>query len=653
MGNPRSSSKRPVAAAAPGGGNAALLVAGIVCLLVATIAAGLLAVQHIAGIGLPGCRPDGPCAQAAASFWGKIAVGGFVWPVSFLGLAFFDAALVGWVVTRGRLSPLLKNLARLGALASLFFLYIVWHEKLPCGYCITAHVANLLFWLIAEAAGAGRVRATQSLVAAVFAFASTSVLLGVGDAVVRSQSTQRAEQDRTQSVQEIIRKGQEPPPSPRPTPPPPNATATQPALGPPPTTAPTTTTTTPDAAAAPKALAGRYRWGPAEAPIRIVMFSAYQCPDCLRIESQIEQLMQRPNVAVWMRHFPFTSDCNKYIGRTTQPNGCWAARAAEAAGILYGDEGFWKMHKWLFQRRGVFQTTQELEDGLRQLGFDTTNFVATMQSEEPLNRIREDVEFAQELGLFFTPMIFVNGVELKGWHVPNALIRTVDEVLASNPPPLPPTVDRPPLAIDKYVADWRDGDEIRLPADATPRRMGPDDAKIQVVIYGDLQEPGSAEADILVRGLANARGDIRYTWRHYPFNQECNPNLQRSMFPQACRAAQAAEAAGFLGGADAYWGMQAWLAANRADISDGPLRAAAQALGLSADELVARMGASDVAAAIADDVASGKQFPSLRIGMPAGIHSIPTIFVNGRLAPRWKLGDRPILDLIVGEAGGP
>ena len=65
-----------------------------------------------------------------------------------------------------------------------------------------------------------------------------------------------------------------------------------------------------------------------------------------------------------IRYFPFNSDCNPFVTKTLHSNACWAARAAETAGMLWGPEGFWKMHVWLFDRRGVFETTRELEEGI-------------------------------------------------------------------------------------------------------------------------------------------------------------------------------------------------------------------------------------------------------------------------------------------------
>jgi hypothetical protein len=53
---------------------------------------------------------------------------------------------------------------------------------------------------------------------------------------------------------------------------------------------------------------------------------------------------------------------------------------------------------------------------------------------------------------------------------------------------------------------------------------------------------------------------------------------------------------------------------------------------------------------ILDDIEAGKQLPQLRHGMPAGLYGIPTIFVNSRYVPRWKLDDKPVLNEILLDA---
>ncbi len=627
---------RPLRSAAP----VWMLLAGALCLLVGVVAAGLLVSDHFGGIKLPGCGADSPCARATASVWGKLKIGEYVWPVSFMGATYFAAALVGWLVARGALPTFLRWVARLGALFSVAYVGIIAYERLFCPYCLASHAGNLLFWIIMESTRTKPRSLAAPLLSAMFVFIVSSVGLAVADAQQRENLRIEGEQQRSSAVAQIAAREEQ------------ARLVSQ---------AATTqgSSTKPAAPVSPirpgQVLAGRYIFGPPQAPIRIVMFTGYQCPDCLRIESQLETLMTtRRDIQVSIRHFPFNSDCNPSIGRTTQPNGCWAARAAEAAGILYGVDGFWKMHKWLFEptRRGEFQTTQDLENGLRSLGLDPAGFTQVMQSEETARRVREDVQLAKELGLYFTPMIFVNGVELKGWHVPNALARTVDDVAATKPAPRGPEADLPPSALEKYIADWREQTVLPLAEDKVARRMGPENAAVNVVLWGDLTEPTTAEADAIVRKLVAERGDVSYTFRHYPFDSSCNAAVQQSKFPNGCLAARAAETAGLLGDNDAYWKMHIWITQNQGKLSEAAINEAAASFGLKADVFAERLKQPDVQELVANDIDAGRKLPSLRLGTPAGISSIPTIFVNGKLLPRWKLDDRSVIELVLQEASG-
>ena len=104
----------------------------------------------------------------------------------------------------------------------------------------------------------------------------------------------------------------------------------------------------------------------------------YQCPDCKRFETQAENILrQRNDVSFAIKHYPFCPDCNPNLKANRHPNACWAARAAEAARILQGDEGLERMHNWLFKNSGSF-TQASFSASLRQLGFDPTTFIKTM-----------------------------------------------------------------------------------------------------------------------------------------------------------------------------------------------------------------------------------------------------------------------------------
>jgi protein-disulfide isomerase len=402
---------------------------------------------------------------------------------------------------------------------------------------------------------------------------------------------------------------------------------------------------------------GRWRKGPEEAAIRIVMLTDYQCPDCKRLETEAEELFKsRKDLSLAIKHFPMCKDaapgvpCNKYITRTLHQNACWGARAAEAAGILAGDDGFFKMHDWLFSRGGSF-TDAELKAALPALGFDPTSFVAVMSGPETLRRVQADIEDGIALGLNYTPMIFVNGVELKGWNVPKAITKTVEQVAAANPPPRTASADRPVLAATKYIEDWREQRARPMPPEKTVRALGADAtaAKVLVVVFGDLQEENTARIDEEIRDALRTLPSARYIFRHFPVCKDCNPTLpaqvpEASLHPMACKAASAAEAAGGIAGNDGYWKMHTWLLKNRQGLTDEKIRAGARELGFDAAALDAAMGRPDVKAAISEDAVSGS-------GM--GFTGIPAVYVNGKWVPRtYREGDRVVARIMEEAAKG-
>lgn len=675
---------------APGRG--AIRALGTALLVVSAAASAMLVVEHF-GNSLPGCGPKSACAELDASVWGRVP--GLNWPVSFLGLGWFVALLAAWLSLRSAIPAWFRNLVRAGGLVSLLLLGVMLAKGQICPYCLTVHVANLAFLGLLEtslrrsaspvpagsepsARKAGRVArgrkaaragkaarqarsgapvpairaagARRSLALGAGAFVVVTLGLAIAEAQTQEIRAARAEADRAASVQKMVRKSEG------------SASAHPAGSGEEGSgeknTGPFTgrDLTDPNDLWGASGFTGRYRYGPENAPIRIVLLTDYQCPDCYKIENELDGILKsRQDVSVSIKQFPMCREaapgvlCNKYASRTLHPNACWAARAAEAAGILGGNDGFWKMHRWLFARRGEF-TDSELAAEVAELGFDAEKFRTTMAGQETLDRVRSDVEEGKALGLWFTPMIFINGVELKGWNMPNALTRTVAEVAASHPPPGRATDDHPELAAEKYVSDWQD----RAPSPIAPDRrswpLGVDaagDPAVDVVVFGDYLESRTALVDAEIRAAMKGRNDVRYNFRHYPVEKECNPTLpaevpEASIHPGACRASRAAEAAGSLGGVDAYWAMHEWLLQNQRYLTDPELKAAAKEIGLNGDALLTEMQSAEVTDAIAEDC---------RAALQLGIRSIPMVFVNRKQVPRPFLSGDHVMTRIIERAG--
>ncbi|HYE02578.1 MAG TPA: DsbA family protein [Phycisphaerales bacterium] len=591
-------------AGAPRGSTWAL---GLVLLTVALLPTLALAYAQLAGISLPGCGIGSPCAAAAASRWGRVP--GIGWPVSYLGTAFFLALLAAWSRAREGAGRSLRAIAVAGGVVSLLYVGVMLGVPgVPrCGYCLATHAANLLFVGVAwrhragpGAAGTARAAARPQLALAIALFVLVTAGLALGDRGLRRAARATAEDDLARATSHMVG-------------------------------APARSHDT---------FAGRYPVGPPEAAVRVVLFTDYQCPDCLLMEGQVAQLRAgRRDVSFSIKHFPMAADCNPHMrGQTIHANACWAARAAEAAGMLGGVEGFWRMHEWLFGRRGSF-TDAELTAGAAQLGLDAAALVRLMQGSEVEARVRADVEEAVALGLSHTPMVFVNGVLLRGWTAPGALVRAVEAVASAGPGV--PARGRPPPASDKYLGDWLEQPRLAVPSDPSPRAIGTEAAGVTIVVFGDLLEPNTARVDGLVRSMFQTRSDLRYEFRHFPADQACNPAVPRTIVPGGCLTARAAEAAARAGGPDLYWPVHVWLIGLARPPSETELVERYEALGLETASVRALMDGPEVSAAIATDIAAAEAL---------GLAAVPLVVVNGRAVPHWVPLDGPLLERIVAAA---
>jgi len=316
-----------------------------------------------------------------------------------------------------------------------------------------------------------------------------------------------------------------------------------------------------------KLLEARHRIGSADAPIQIVMFTDYQCPDCKRIEAQLSAIMQsRNDVAVSVKHFPMCYKCNDNIGTfNLHPNACWAARAAEAASIIGGEEGWLRMHKWLFSQGGSF-TDKSLPPSLSGLGFNPHDFIEEMMGDATLRRVKENTDDASALGVYFTPMVFINGVEYL-WYYGNQdslanIIAEVGDRIAKGES----TVVAPPSAGDKLVEDWRRGKKHTLPGQNKISWLG--DGPIEFVVWADYQSDLTDELEQDIRTTIKNNPQIRYAFRHFPIDEECNSNVSNlpNKYTGSCFIAKLVEAVDVLAGNDARWEMHDWLIAQPSPI---------------------------------------------------------------------------------------
>ena len=138
--------------------------------------------------------------------------------------------------------------------------------------------------------------------------------------------------------------------------------------------------------------------GPAHAPVTVVEYADFECPNCKQAAPAVKLLLQRfaERVRFVFRHSPIEQ---------VHPHALQAAEAAECAG---GQGRFWPMHDLLFEHQLQLKT-QQLRAYAGQLGLDMARYGAEMEDHIYLQRIREHQQSGHDSGVRGTPTFFVNG----------------------------------------------------------------------------------------------------------------------------------------------------------------------------------------------------------------------------------------------------
>jgi protein-disulfide isomerase len=150
---------------------------------------------------------------------------------------------------------------------------------------------------------------------------------------------------------------------------------------------------------------------------------------------------------------------------------------------------------------------------------------------------------------------------------------------------------------------------LAVPVDDRDHVLGPEDAPVTLVEYGDFQCPYCARAHPVVQELLRRRTNLmRFAYRHFPLI---------NVHPYAEPAAEAAEAAGQRG---RFWPVHDWLFANQDRLSPVALIAALVDMGLDGRA---------IAREIQEHRFLGKVQSDFTSGIRSGVMGTPTFFING------------------------
>jgi len=170
--------------------------------------------------------------------------------------------------------------------------------------------------------------------------------------------------------------------------------------------------------------------------------------------------------------------------------------------------------------------------------------------------------------------------------------------------------------------DDRSHSSLLVPPSTQDWMQGVLSAKVMLVMYGDYQDPRSADVYKLIkaikRELSAAFGEdyLCFIFRHFP---------QTQIHPHAQRAAQAAEAAAAQG---QFWSMHDTLFAHQQKLENGYLIEYANDLGLDIPQFLKELSKQVHVNRINEDIEGGIQ---------SGVTTTPALFINGiRYTGHWN-----------------
>jgi protein-disulfide isomerase len=139
--------------------------------------------------------------------------------------------------------------------------------------------------------------------------------------------------------------------------------------------------------------------GPEHAPVTVIEYADFECPNCKMAAQTSALLLERfpGGVRFIYRHFPLEE---------AHPHAVMAAEASEAAAA---QGQFWKLHDVLFMNQTHLKE-KDLHRHAAAVGLDMVRYEAEMGDHIYLQRVREQAAGGRRSHIRATPTFFVDGV---------------------------------------------------------------------------------------------------------------------------------------------------------------------------------------------------------------------------------------------------
>ncbi|MEZ4741648.1 MAG: vitamin K epoxide reductase family protein [Bdellovibrionota bacterium] len=173
-----------------------------------------------------------------------------------------------------------------------------------------------------------------------------------------------------------------------------------------------------------------YRAGSDSAKVKVIEFADFQCPACRQMFQSLKKLKDEygDQILVVFKNYPLDQKCNPGIKGKFHETACTSAILARCSGA-YGK--FWQFHDLAYTE----QSSASIEQSklwAKQIGLTDDQINACLADKSIVEKIRDDIQIANDNGLTGTPTVFINGRKLLGNHSYFEIKLEIEKILAGN-----------------------------------------------------------------------------------------------------------------------------------------------------------------------------------------------------------------------------
>lgn len=161
--------------------------------------------------------------------------------------------------------------------------------------------------------------------------------------------------------------------------------------------------------------------GKADAKVKIVEFSDFQCPFCNRAADTVGELKKKygNKIQVAFKHFPLPM--HREAGPASEASMCVHEQDADK---------FWKFHDILFKNQDKLDNAS-LEKYAKDVGANVDKFKECYSSGKYKQFVQNDMQQGEKIGVKSTPTFFINGQIVAGALPVEQFSEIIDEELAA------------------------------------------------------------------------------------------------------------------------------------------------------------------------------------------------------------------------------